>query len=131
MQDTFREKPQATSNQLAGQIWPTGWSLDMPELQSTTCPHSFFFFFFTEKIVHHVVVFTEDSLECEAALRTGAEVLSMVETNHLARAADTRDAREEAGGSTFAALLLLVGENLVIHLLGVHNTLGEAIITPI
>lgn len=58
-------------------------------------------------------------------MRTGAEVLGVVETNHLARAAGAGHAREEAGGSTFAALLLLVWENLVIHLLGVHDPLGR------
>lgn len=74
---------------------------------------------------HCCVQLTEDSLECEAALRTGAEVLGVVETNHLARAAGTGHAGEEAGGSTFAALLLLVWENLVIHLPGVHDALGR------
>lgn len=68
---------------------------------------------------------TEDSLECEAALRTGAEVLGVVETNHLARAAGTGHAGEEASGSAFAALLLLVWENLVIHLPGAHDALGR------
>lgn len=82
---------------------------------------------FTEKVSapHCCVQFTEDSLECEAALRTGAEVLGVVETNHLAGAAGTRHAREEAGGSTFAALLLLVWESLVVHLPGVHDPLGR------
>lgn len=74
-------------------------------------------------LVGLVVCLTEDSLEGEAALGTGAEVLGVVETNHLAGAAGAGDAREEAGGPTFAALLLLVWENLVIHLLGVHNPL--------
>lgn len=49
----------------------------------------------------------------------------MVEANHLARAAGTGHAREEAGGSTFAALLLFIWENLIIHLLGVHDALGR------
>lgn len=58
-------------------------------------------------------------------MRTGAEVLGVVETHHLARAAGAGHAREEAGGSTFAALLLLVWENLVVHLLGVADALGR------
>lgn len=75
--------------------------------------------------MHTCAWLTEDSLESEAALRTGAEVLCVVEANHLARATGAGQAGEEAGGSTFAALLLFIRENLVIHLLGVHNPLGR------
>lgn len=70
-------------------------------------------------------MFTEDSLECEVVLRTGAEVLGVVETNHLARTAGTCYARKEAGGPTLAALLLLIWEHLIIHLLRLYHTLGR------
>lgn len=48
----------------------------------------------------------------------------MVETNHLSWTADTGDARQEAGGPTFAALLLLIREHFIINLLRLHHTLG-------
>lgn len=67
---------------------------------------------------------TEDSLECKVAMRTGAEVLGVVQTNHLARTAGTGDTRQVAGGPTLKALLLLVWEHLIINLLRLHHTLG-------
>lgn len=57
-------------------------------------------------------------------MRTGAEVLGVIQTNHLARTAGAGDARQVAGGPTLAALLLLIWEHLVINLLRLHHTLG-------
>lgn len=76
-----------------------------------------------------VVKVSEDSLQCEVAMRTGAEVLGVVQTNHLARTAGAGDARQVAGGPTLVALLLLVWERLVINLLRLHHTLGIQIYT--
>lgn len=70
---------------------------------------------------------TEDSLECEVAMRTGAEVLGVVQTNHLARTATAGDARQVAGGPTLAALPLLIWEHLIINLSRLHHTLGKQI----
>lgn len=68
---------------------------------------------------------TEDSLECKVARRTGAEVPGVVQTHHLARTAGTGDARQVAGGSTLAALPLLIRENFIINLSRLHHTLGK------
>ncbi len=57
-------------------------------------------------------------------MRTGTEVLGVVQTNHLARTAVTGNARQVAGGPTLAALLLLVWEHLIINLSRLHHTLG-------
>lgn len=71
-----------------------------------------------------VVVVTEDSLECKVAMGTGAEVPGVIQTHHLARTAGTGYARQVAGGSTLAALPLLIGEHFIINLSRLHNTLG-------
>lgn len=70
-----------------------------------------------QKQICSVDVVTENSLECEVAMRTRAEVLGVVQTNHLARTTSTGDARQVAGGPTLAALPLLVWEHLIINLL--------------
>lgn len=80
-----------------------------------------------QKRVCSVVVVTEDSLVCKVAVRTGAEILGVVQTNHLARTAGTGDARQVAGGPTLAALLLLVWEHLIINLPRLHHALGNQI----
>lgn len=66
---------------------------------------------------------TGDSLECEVAMKTGAEVLGVVQTSHLVGTACTRDTRQVAGGPTLAALARLIGENLIINLSRLHHTL--------
>lgn len=70
---------------------------------------------------------TEDSLECEASMRAGTKVLRVVQAGHLSGCASTRDARQEAGGPTLAALLLLIWESLVINLSRLYHTLGTQI----
>lgn len=67
---------------------------------------------------------TEDSLEYKVAMWTGADVLGVVQTHHLARTADAGDGRQVAGGPTLAALPLLIWEHLIINLLRLHHTLG-------
>lgn len=57
-------------------------------------------------------------------MRTGAQVLGVVQANHLARTAVTGDTRQVAGGPTLTALLLLVWEQLIINLSRLHYTLG-------
>lgn len=74
-----------------------------------------------------LVVVTEDSLEREVPMRAGAKVLGVVQAGHLPWCASTRDARQEAGGPTLAALLLLVWECLVINLARLYHTLGTQI----
>lgn len=58
-------------------------------------------------------------------MRTGTEVLGVVQTNYLARAAGAGDARQITGGATLAALLLLVWECLIIDLLRPNHALGN------
>lgn len=60
---------------------------------------------------------------------TGAEVLGVVQTSHLVRAAGTSDARQVAGGPTLAALPLLIREQLIINLSGPHHALETDIQT--
>lgn len=73
------------------------------------------------------VVATNDSLEREVSMRAGAKVLGVVQAGHLSGCASTRDARQEAGGPTLAALLLLIWERLVINLSRLYHTLGTQI----
>lgn len=71
------------------------------------------------------MILMRDSLQFEVAMRTGAEVLGVIQTNHLARTANAGDARQVAGGPTLIALLLLIWEHLVINLLRLRHTLGD------
>lgn len=72
-------------------------------------------------------VVTEDSLEREVSMRAGAKVLGVAQAGHLSGCASTREARQEAGGPTLAALLLLIWERLVINLSRLYHTLGTQI----
>lgn len=72
-------------------------------------------------------IVTKDSLEREVSMRAGAKMLGMVQAGHLSGCASTRDTRQEAGGPTLAALLLLIWERLIINLSRLYHTLGMQI----
>lgn len=64
--------------------------------------------FFLDLSKNRSALVSEDSLEYEAAMRTKAEVLGVVQTNHFVRTAGTGDPRQVAGGSTLEALPILI-----------------------
>ena len=77
--------------------------------------------------VCYVDVLSEDSLECEGVAGTRAEMVGVVQANHLARTTSACDARQVAGGPTRCALPFLVCEHLIINLLRLHHTLGKQV----